>query len=175
MEQKSNDHHPGRWHWTAGNWETRTGLAAAQQPVSCHIQPSPLPLPLLLHPHRLRQIGWISAQSWRNWTVHTIQVLAIPDIPCIVWIIYLYWSQADAFGRFQNHLSKKFERCLSAVGQTTAPQHELCRIWTYAWLRRSSTVVQPELRSGCRDCVAHLCQRRNVIGPLKRLNVTIGC
>lgn len=154
IEQKSNDHHPVLWHWRVGDWGTRTRLAAAQWPVSCHIQPPPL---LLLRPCGLRQIGWSNTQSCLNWIVHqtgAIQVLAILVVPFICRI-------PNAFVRFPEHISKKFFCSWSPVSSsptdTPLSKWELCRSCTCVWYRRSSTVVQLELRSERWDCVAHLC------------------
>lgn len=70
MEQKSNnDHHPGRWHrWVGGQGNSHPARCSS---VSCHIQPPPqLLLLLLLRPHGLTKLG-------KNWSAHAIQVLAI--------------------------------------------------------------------------------------------------
>ena len=165
MEQKSNDHHPVRWHWRVVHWGglwTRTRLAAAQWPVWCHIQPAPPPAAAAAAPAPDwgRSDGLVGAQSWLNWTT---AVRATGAIQLLAIFLFSHWlcSCIDLWSVYPKGEKKKFVVTAVSSSQTAS---ELCRIRTR---RSSSTVVQPELRSVRSDCMAHLCERRNVIGPWK--------
>lgn len=147
MEQKSNDHHPGRWHWRVADCETRTPLAAAQSPATSSL------LLFLLSCCCCCCCARTDWQSWKNWSAHAIQVLAIFCCP-------IHSSVPATSGRRVRQLAKKFIQINNSSETMSSevravPHSGLC----------ASLPLRSEVRSGWSDCRAHFHERRSVIGP----------
>lgn len=156
MEQKSNDHHPGRWHWRDGDRETRTDSLQLSNP-------SPVTSSLLLLCCCCcARTGWC-VQSWQK--LNRAHNSSSRDFLLSHLLVGTYfWPQIDAFGRLPKSEEIKFDVITSSSGYNRQVR-VACRICDRACLRRSSTVVQSELKFAIRDCTARLRKRRNVIGP----------
>lgn len=192
VEQKSNDHHPVRWHWRVGDWGN-------SDPARCSSVTRLLP-----HPASSAAADWGRSDG----LVHKVgktepyrQLERFKFSRFLLSHLFVGWSQlcsslVNASGRSRKHVSRKVLRAAAAAPLThslarslslshtrthsftlrpEAPGAELCRSCTGVWQRRSSTVVQLELRSQCWVCVAHLRIKAQCGWRLKkRLNVPTG-
>lgn len=111
MEQKSNDHHPGRWHWRDGDRESRTDSLQLSNP-------SPVTSSLLLL--------CCCCCARTGWCVQSCQKLnrahnsSSRDFLLSRLLVGTYfWPQIDAFGRLPKSEGIKFD-VITVVQATTA-------------------------------------------------------
>lgn len=149
MEQKSNDHHPGRWHWRDGDRETRTDSLQLSNP-------SPVTSSLLLLCCCCSRTGWC-VQSWQK--LNRAHNSSSRDFLLSHQFVGTYfWPQIDAFGRLPKSEEIKFDVITSSSGYKRQVRVSCVCV-------AAPTVVQSKLKFAIRGCTARLRKWRNVIGP----------